>query len=379
MRSLVSILIPAHNAQRWIADTLNSAISQSWEHKEIIVVDDGSTDETVNVARRFESRGVKVFCQPNQGAAAARNKAYSLCNGDYIQWLDADDLLSTHKIRRQMEVATALGNPRILFSAPWTRFMYRWYRADFSPSALWCDLSPTEWLFRKLDLNLSMQTATWLTSHELADDAGAWDSRLVGDDDGEYFCRVLLASEGVRFVPDAFVYYRGPALTDENLSFIQRSPRRLNAEWLSMQLHISYLRSKEDSTRVRDACLGYLQRYLAYFFPLHPEITSQMETVAKELGGSLTPPRLSRKYSWIKILAGYKRAYQIQQTARILRWKLAKWTDKALWVAEGKRKCGSMFGASPPLSQQPAGESAPGFSLQAIDRTVEKRNETRAT
>ena len=68
MSDLVSILIPAYNAEKWIADTLQSAISQDWQRKEVIVVDDGSTDSTLSVARIFESKFVKVVTQENCGA-----------------------------------------------------------------------------------------------------------------------------------------------------------------------------------------------------------------------------------------------------------------------------------------------------------------------
>src|SRR3984885_14720915 len=94
VQPLVSIVIPAYNAEKWIADTLRSAIAQTWERKEIIVVDDGSTDQTHAIARQFEAQGVRVVKQENQGASAARNKAFSLSHGDHIQWLDADDLLA---------------------------------------------------------------------------------------------------------------------------------------------------------------------------------------------------------------------------------------------------------------------------------------------
>src|SRR5438067_11491143 len=97
MTPLVSILIPAYNAGTWIVETIRSALAQTWTRHEIIVVDDGSSDNTLTIARRFESREVSVVSQQNQGAAAARNKAYSLCQGDYIPWLDADDLLSPEK------------------------------------------------------------------------------------------------------------------------------------------------------------------------------------------------------------------------------------------------------------------------------------------
>src|SRR5271154_3546532 len=103
MKPLVSILIPAYNAETWISDSLRSAIAQTWERKEIIVVDDGSTDQTLTVARQFESDQLKVVTQKNQGAAATRNSAFSLCRGDYIQYLDADDLMAPDKIVRQMD------------------------------------------------------------------------------------------------------------------------------------------------------------------------------------------------------------------------------------------------------------------------------------
>src|SRR5690349_19675037 len=109
MKPLVSILIPAFNSQKWLADTIRSAIGQTWERKEIIIVDDGSSDQTLAVAKRFGSKNVVVVRQDNQGAAAARNRALSLSQGDYIQWLDADDLLAPDKIVRQMEALERSG------------------------------------------------------------------------------------------------------------------------------------------------------------------------------------------------------------------------------------------------------------------------------
>jgi len=208
MKPLVSILIPAYNMQHWIAETLASAVAQTWPRKEIIVVDDGSTDRTAEVARQFCSKDIKVVSTENRGVAAACNHAYQLCQGHYIQWLAADDLLAPDKIERQILSLRGSENKRVLLSCPWAYFYYRTRRARFIPSSLWCDLSPVEWLLRKMAENLHMQPATWLTSRELADAAGTEDTRLHFDDDGEYYCRVLLASEGTRFVPEAKVYYR---------------------------------------------------------------------------------------------------------------------------------------------------------------------------
>ena len=114
MKPLVSILIPAFNAETWVADTIRSALAQTWPRKEIIVIDDGSTDRTLVVARRFASKDVAVVTQKNQGAAAARNHALALSQGDYIQWLDADDLLSPDKIAKQIQAVDEMGSTRTL-------------------------------------------------------------------------------------------------------------------------------------------------------------------------------------------------------------------------------------------------------------------------
>ncbi|PYX04484.1 MAG: hypothetical protein DMG85_17690 [Acidobacteria bacterium] len=105
MTPLVSILIPAYNAEPWIADTIRSTLRQTWPRTEIIIVDDGSRDRTFEIAQQFSSDYVFVVTQENQGAAAARNRAFELCQGDYIQWLDADDLLWPDKIAKQMEAS----------------------------------------------------------------------------------------------------------------------------------------------------------------------------------------------------------------------------------------------------------------------------------
>ena len=330
---LVSILIPAYNAQKWITDTIQSALSQTWPRIEIIVVDDGSKDQTLAVARQFEAQGVRVISQKNQGAAASRNNAFAHSTGDYIQWLDADDLLAPDKIALQMEAVMQGVGPDILLSSEWGSFMYRPYRAEFTPSALWHDLSRLEWLLRKMEQNIFMQTGTWLVSRKLSEAAGPWDTRLLGDDDGEYFCRVLLASEGVRFVPEAKVFYR--TFKFDSLSHVGRSPAKIEAHWLSMQLHIQYVRSLEDSPRVRAACLQFLRDSLIYFYPEQGQILEMARGIAAESGYELGVPALSWKYAWIEKLFGWNRVKPVQQLVRKFRWKIEGYFDKALFVLDG--------------------------------------------
>jgi glycosyltransferase involved in cell wall biosynthesis len=328
MNPLVSILIPAYNAETWIGDTIGSALAQTWPRKEIIVVDDGSIDQTLAAARRFQSKDVLVVTQDNQGAAASRNKAFSLCQGDYIQWLDADDLLSPEKVSKQMEYAERGRNDRTLLSAAWGYFMYRHRHAKFTPTALWCDLSPTEWLIRKMGQNLHMQTATWLVSRELTEAAGPWNPQLSVDDDGEYFCRVLLASDGVRFIREGSVLYRISGFG--NLSYIGRSDRKLEAQFHSMRLHIGYLLSLESSDRTRAACVRYLQNWLSHFYPERLDIVKDAEQLAADLGGRLETPQLSWKYEWIRRLFGWGLAKRAQIFLPRMKWSLQTRWDKLL-------------------------------------------------
>jgi glycosyltransferase involved in cell wall biosynthesis len=332
MRPLVSILIPAYNSQEWIADTLRSALSQTWDRKEIIVVDDGSTDETLTIAQRFESRGVRIANQKNQGGSAARNKAFSLSQGDYVQWLDHDDLLAPDKIEKQVQVLEQAGSKRTLYSSRWGSFMFRPSRAVFVPTALWCDLSPAEYMLRKMEHNLFMQTSVWLVSRELCEAAGPWDTTMVSDDDGEYFCRVLLACDGIRFVGEASSYWRSSGTAQG--SYIGRSQRKLEAQWRSMKMHIGYLRSLDDSPRSRAACVTYMKNWMNHFYPESTEIVRSAEELAQQLGGRLEIPRLSWKYDWIRALFGWRLARRAQMALPNVKWSVIRFWDRTMFRIE---------------------------------------------
>lgn len=335
MKPLVSILIPAYNAQEWISDTIQSAVNQTWPRKEIIVVDDGSKDRTAEVAQRFASKNVLVVSKENQGAADARNHALRLSQGDYIQWLDADDLLAPDKVEAQIAALSERDGKLVLLSSSWAFFHYRPQRAQFIPTPLWQDLTPIEWLYRKMAKNLHMQTATWLVSRELSDGAGPWDTRLLSDDDGEYFCRVLLASEGTRFVPDAKVFYRNTP--SARLGQIGNSNKKKEALLLSMKLHIEYLRSLEESERVKEACLVYMQDWLDNFYPERPDIVTELQSLARELRGSLGEPRLRWKYAWIKPIFGWRAAKWVQVALPRLKASLIAQWDKAMYRVESRK------------------------------------------
>jgi glycosyltransferase involved in cell wall biosynthesis len=99
---LVSILIPCFNAECRVAEAIESALGQTWPEKEIIVVDDGSQDRSLEVIKSFGKR-IRWETGPNRGGNMARNRLLELARGEWLQYLDSDDYLLPLKIQRQVE------------------------------------------------------------------------------------------------------------------------------------------------------------------------------------------------------------------------------------------------------------------------------------
>ena len=336
MPALVSIITPAYNAEKWISESIKSVIAQDWKQKELIIVDDGSTDNTLAVARSFESPTVKVITQENMGASAARNKGLSIAQGDYIQWLDADDLLSPTKISWQLKDAESVTSSRTLFSSSFGTFFVQPHKTRFVPNDLWQDLEPINFLLTIFTQNLWMNPAVWLVSRKLTELAGTWDERLSLDDDGEYFSRVVAASEYVKFNKIAKVYYRL-----HNIGSLSRSVSNHACEslLLSLSMRINQLRHLEDSERTRGASVMLLQTWLDYFYPEKEELLRRVYDLAQELGGTLSTPKLSWKYSPIMKLFGGKGTKRVRSLIAKLRL-LANVQYERLVLSFSKRKPG---------------------------------------
>ncbi|HEY8037339.1 MAG TPA: glycosyltransferase family 2 protein [Methylobacter sp.] len=331
MPDLISVLIPAYNAEKWIADTIKSAMAQNWPNKELIIVNDGSTDNTLSVAKTFESKSIKVITQDNCGASAARNKALSFAQGDYIQWLDADDILAPDKISNQMQMAEAGHKSLELLSSAYGVFHYRHDKAKFSPSKLWQDLTPLDWVIEGFSNKIWMSDAAWLISRQLTEKAGLWDERLSLNDDGEYICRVVLSSENVKFVSAAKSYYRSTGFTQLSRDCSESGIQSL---LLSLRLCIQHLRSFEDSERTREACRALLQTYSYFFYTQKPELLKEINALASELGGELIPPNLGWKANLLGKLLGPKLADKAVIRLRKMRFAaVVKW-DEMLFKRE---------------------------------------------
>jgi glycosyltransferase involved in cell wall biosynthesis len=105
--SMVSVIIPIYNCGEVLHRTMQSVISQTYRHLEVLLVDDGSADNSYSIAKAYENEWIKVLRQPNAGAAIARNTGLAASRGEYIQFLDAGDAISPEKIRAQVMILQA--------------------------------------------------------------------------------------------------------------------------------------------------------------------------------------------------------------------------------------------------------------------------------
>lgn len=311
---LVSILVPAYNAQLWIAETLQSALGQTHRNIEVIVVDDGSSDGTVDVIRSFADDRLRLIQQENKGACAARNRALAEARGDFIQYLDADDLLAPEKIELQLERLTH--EPRgTVATCGWARF----YDGDLAGAVNdnrhdWKDYAdPPQWL---IDSGLgrgTMPIHTWLIPRVVATEAGSWNESLRINQDGEYNARVVLASSRIAFVPEAMVYYRSG--TEGSIS---RGDNRSALESLleATDLIASHMLKHRQDAEVTKAVAGMYRHVSTRAYPDYIDISNRAETLVEQYGGSDRLPGGGRVFRIIRDTVGWKPALRIQSFYR---------------------------------------------------------------
>jgi glycosyltransferase involved in cell wall biosynthesis len=333
MKPLVSILIPAYNVEQWIAETLESALAQTWQNKEIIVVNDGSKDNTLAVVKRFESAIVKVINQENQGQSAAENRALKEAQGNFIAYLDADDLLAPDKIERQVHFLGS-ENSEFVAAGEWARFYKSPEEALFIPQPLWADLSPVDWLVCAWEGHYMMHGATWLIPRKIADRAGFWDEKLSLINDFDYFSRILLASQGVKFCWGARSYYRSGISGSLSGS---KSRSAWASAFRSLEQGTSNLLATEDSPRTCRACATVFQRFIHEVYPDVPDLQKKAEAKVQQFGGSDVKPLggpmfqlLSGVVGWQQAKRFQKFAYQYGYSKAAVGWKLAKFIQKAV-------------------------------------------------
>ncbi|MDP3620178.1 MAG: glycosyltransferase family 2 protein [Ramlibacter sp.] len=306
---LVSVLIPSYNSEKWLAQTLRSVLAQTHKELEVIVVDDGSTDRSVEVATEFRDHRVRVLEASHSGAAKTRNLAYLASSGDYIQFLDADDLISPNKIECQLE--RLLGSPDSVTVCKWGRFVADIDDVRIDPSSAMQDSAPIDWLVETWRSGAGMLfPAMWLVPRKVLERAGMWREDLSLNDDGEFFTRVVLASSGVLFCDAAIAYYRSGIAGS-------LSSARSSAAWQSGFKAIeSTLRetfAHENSERVRRCGALMWQVYAHAAHPYQPKLADEALRNARNLHPVTIRPGGGAMFRIASAIFGWKAARTLQK------------------------------------------------------------------
>lgn len=306
---LVSVVIPCHNAASWLGETLESVIAQTWLNREVLLIDDGSTDDSLTIARRFEDRGVRVVTQPNRGAAAARNHGLRLARGEFVKFLDADDLLSPSAIAAQ--VAALEERPRSIAHGRWARFHEDPATAVFTPHPGWHDADdPVAWIKETWsDARPMYQCGLFLITRGLLEATGGWDERLSLIDDFEFFTRLVLASDGLVFTPEAQLYYRSGMPG-------RLSGRTNRTAWASAVAStfgaVEHLRRCDDTPETRRLAANMLQSLVYTMYPSEPDLILELERTIEHLGGANLTPDGGPMFGWLARIIGWKPARRLQ-------------------------------------------------------------------
>lgn len=305
---LVSVLIPCYNSASYICETLESVLRQTWPRIEVIVVDDGSTDGSVNVIRSFAPQGVRLIQQLNAGASSARNTAFRASSGDYIQFIDADDILAPDKIERQLVRLTS--NAGCIASAEWARFSRTTKDAKFLAEAVWQDSAPLDWLALARSDGLGMLfPAIWLIPRAIVHAVGPWDETLSLGDDGEYFTRIILSADTIIFCTGARCYYRS-GITGS------LSRQKSRAAWASgykaLELCEHHVTARENSERMRRAFSLSWQHMAHGCYPYAPDLAESALRRAARLHEIRIRPDGGSMFRIASRLLGWRLARRLQ-------------------------------------------------------------------
>jgi len=203
---IISIIIPNYNRASLITKTIDCLLNQSFQDSEIIVVDDGSTDNSVEVIKSYGNK-IRLICQQNRGPGAARNRGLEVATGKYIQFFDSDDLCSYNKLQQQVETLEHT-NGDIAYS-PWSKFyfeerMLKPQNNVIQQKGLPNNLNPMDWFLR----GWTIVFQACMFRHSFIKRIGFYRTDLMPTEDSEFLFRMLTEQPKIEFVSDCLTIYR---------------------------------------------------------------------------------------------------------------------------------------------------------------------------
>ncbi|MCL1868614.1 MAG: glycosyltransferase family 2 protein [Paludibacter sp.] len=308
----VSILIPLYNSEKYIAQTIESALNQTWENKEVIVVDDGSTDNSLKIAKTYESDILKIYRQTNKGVCAARNYALKKATGEYIQYIDHDDIIDLDKIEKQMNyiISHNLSDADVVYSS-YVNFYddvnnilpYNSSHKDKSYD------KPLELFNDMLIARSIILPASYLMHRNIIEQAGGWNEFLLNNEDGEFYARVMTKAASVHYVPKVKVYWR---TTPGSLSK-QVTADYLNFKYIAWTAIASILLKNNYSEKTKYACSQLLYDYITEFRPNNEKYLKPLEKFMRQNNIEFDTTGKSSMHKFLINTLGWRRTLLLKE------------------------------------------------------------------
>lgn len=298
---LVSIIMPCYNAEKFIASAIRSVLLQTYSDFELVIVNDGSTDNSKKVIKSFSDPRIVYREQQNKGQDAALNAGFAESRGGFIKYMDADDVISERMIELQVKLLEQ--QPNAVAYSEWYRFFGEHPASVDEEKKMWYwqNMDPIDFLTVDQDGPM-LQCGIMMMSRELVKQAGGWDERLILYNDTEFFTRIILASEGIVFTRGARLFYRSG--TSTSLS-VQQSRKYYESTFLATRLIEQHMLAVENSPRVRRLLANIYFRRRYEMYPRFRDLAAAHVKKIKEYGppdldvrGGVLHNLVTRMFGW---------------------------------------------------------------------------------
>ncbi|MEZ6064838.1 MAG: glycosyltransferase family A protein [Planctomycetaceae bacterium] len=281
---LVSVVIPSFNHARYVCDAVDSVLAQTYANQDVIVVNDGSTDDTAEVLRKYGDR-IQVIHQRNAGHSAARNTGIQHARGEWVAFLDADDYWHPQKTQRQLEAVGDHSEVGVIGSAG----------GDEMPDEIPAGAAVRTLTVRDFLHSTPLTSSSTMVRRHCFERAGLFDASLKGAEDRDMWLR-LVAREIVWQVDIECWHYR---LHPQQVS---RNPELMYVGY-RMMLDKFFTEHPEQAAH-KSLAYGYLYLDAALAYADAGELGKARSFLAKSL---LVHPRALDEYRWrrAKLMVGY--------------------------------------------------------------------------
>lgn len=259
----VSVIIPTYNYDKYIEKAIDSVLDQTYRDIEIIVVDDGSTDNTREIIETRYKERVRYFYQENKGAPAARNIGLHKAKGEYVIFLDADDQLSRKQIF--LFIKQSEQHPNDILYGPWKQYvekgkdcLIKYIKTDYGENDI-LDAWLRGWYTPPCAI---------LWPKQIIEVLGGWDEELLANQDGDLAWRALIEGFVFRYTPHAWSYRVHYPQNGKAISTILDVPEVLDSRMYSISKNEKLI-VKKDLLKKYGPALAHCYYNLWYYHRKH--------------------------------------------------------------------------------------------------------------